>query len=213
MAGDESSASDAAFFLIVEDDRLLARTLVRYVSLFAPTRVVRTVEAAREVLQQEPGKIAGAILDVGLPDGNGLDLLAEIRKTLPLLPAIVLTGQLRPDYVNRATELGAPFVSKSDDPARIANLVLHFASAALPLGERATLLVEEFCRAHHLTEQESEIVRRYVSGTPRELLAEALGLNENTLKTRVRSVLKKCSARSLEEIFRHLFYSSLSVDR
>ncbi len=203
-----SEQSTRIGILIVEDDDVLARTLGRYVALFARPLIMTTARQARETLREEPD-IAAGIFDVGLPDENGLDLIAEVRRNHPRLPVLVLTGQLRPDYVNRAAELGARFVSKYDEGSRIAHIVMQFAQAALPDDERLTLVIADFCRTHGLTREESEIVRCFVMGAPREELAVQTRTNENTLKSRVRAILRKSRARSLEEIFRHLFFTAL----
>ncbi len=47
------------------------------------------------------------ILDVGLPDYDGLNLLREIRAVHPRLPAIVMTARDTPEVKNRAFESGA----------------------------------------------------------------------------------------------------------
>jgi DNA-binding response OmpR family regulator len=55
--------------------------------------------AAREQLENQP-EWTGVVLDLILPDGYGLDLLAEIRQIHGELPVLVLTGELNRDVVN-----------------------------------------------------------------------------------------------------------------
>lgn len=92
--------------LIVEDERLLQKAMV--------------ITLRREGYEVE-GAMDGAtaweilnlfsidllILDIGLPDYNGLDLLGEIRLIYPKLQAIVMTAFDEPGIERRAIELGA----------------------------------------------------------------------------------------------------------
>src|SRR5690349_7024280 len=92
--------------LLLEDDPAIARTVA-----FALQREgfevehVLLVRAARERLAAQPADLA--ILDVGLPDGSGLDLCRELRARWPALPLVLLTA--RSDETDRVLglELGA----------------------------------------------------------------------------------------------------------
>ena len=48
-----------------------------------------------------------AILDLGLPDGNGADLIADLRRTSPGVRVMVLSASLDPAGIEKATRLGA----------------------------------------------------------------------------------------------------------
>ncbi|MBY0488552.1 MAG: response regulator transcription factor [Gemmatimonadaceae bacterium] len=82
---------DPERLLVVEDDDSLRDTLVQTLSTVC--RSVRTAstvaEAEREVAQHPPELI---VLDLGLPDGDGADLLRRLRKTTDV-PMIVLSGR------------------------------------------------------------------------------------------------------------------------
>lgn len=91
--------------LIVEDDKALSDGIVlslkddNYVLLQA-----HNIAAARELLKN--GSISLIILDINLPDGNGLDFLREIREK-NMFPVIILTANdLETDIVT-GLELGA----------------------------------------------------------------------------------------------------------
>ena len=65
------------------------------------------------------------LLDVGLPDGSGLDLLAELRADdrHPALPVIILTGAGYDDVLVRAVDLGASCVTKPFSPTKLRHMV------------------------------------------------------------------------------------------
>ena len=78
--------------LLVEDDPLIARTLamsLRYEG-FALT-VAGSVAAATEAMATH--SFALAMFDVGLPDGNGIDLCRQLRARNPLIPILMLSAR------------------------------------------------------------------------------------------------------------------------
>lgn len=183
-------------FLIVEDEPTLARTLARTFGRHRPVDVVHGMQAAREKLEEDRDW-TGVVLDLILPDGYGLDLLAEIRQSHGGLPVLVLTGELNRDVVNRVQTLRGEYVCK---PASADNLN-PFIQRALAqervddaaIGRR----IEHLARQLKLTRRETELLTLSVDGLSRRELAKALGVAENTVKAQIRSLLKKSGARSL----------------
>ncbi len=183
-------------FLIVEDEPTLARTLARTFGRHRSVEVVHSMAAAREML--DGGRDwTGVVLDLILPDGYGLDLLADIRQEQGALPVLVLTGELNRDVVNKVQTLRGEYVCK---PASVENLN-PFIQRALAqesvddaaIGQR----IEHLARQLRLTRRETELLTLSVDGLSRKQLAEALGVAENTVKAQIRSLLKKSGARSL----------------
>lgn len=77
--------------LIVEDDKGLNQGLCK--ALKADNRQIiscQDLKTAREQLLC--GSVSLILLDINLPDGNGLDLLREIKKNTPDTPVIMLTA-------------------------------------------------------------------------------------------------------------------------
>ncbi len=183
-------------FLIVEDEPTLARTLARTFGRHGPVEVVHSMAAARDKLENHE-EWTGVVLDLILPDGYGLDLLAQIRETHGALPVLVLTGELNRDVVNKVQTMRGEYVCK---PASVDNLN-PFIQRALAqervddaaIGQR----IEHLARQLKLTRRETELLTLSVDGLSRKELADALGVAENTVKAQIRSLLKKSGARSL----------------
>lgn len=200
--------ADEPSVLIVEDQPAMARALADYVGALVSVRVATTVRAATEILDSCES-IAAAIVDVSLPDGNGLDLIAAIRPRWPLLPVLVLTGRDAWDDVNRAFTLSARYVRKTRDAGALARLVTSFVIAALPDAERALQVVDDFCERFELSDRQRDVVRLYIQGCPRDALAEAMSVSENTIKSHVRETLRKCQATSLDALCRQILQEAL----
>jgi len=101
--------------LIVEDDAALRSTLAEQLAMngeFAPAEA-DSVAQAEEKLNAAHARYDGVILDIGLPDGDGRDLCAKLRKAAHKMPIIMLTGSAAEADVVRSLDSGAnDFVSK-----------------------------------------------------------------------------------------------------
>ena len=114
--------------LVVEDSRLASET-VRLLSLRSGARIRRADclrSAARHLRNYRP---AAVIVDLGLPDGNGTDLIAQIAGTAPDGPAVLgMSGD--PDARGAAMAAGAgAFLAK---PVQNLALFQHAILQALP---------------------------------------------------------------------------------
>jgi DNA-binding response OmpR family regulator len=96
----------ATTLLLVEDDLNVARTLATRLGAegFAVTHAA-SVTAARDALEKQP--YAAAVLDVGLPDGNGFEVGRHLREVSPATAMLFLTAWGSPEDRIRGLELGA----------------------------------------------------------------------------------------------------------
>ncbi|MCK0746288.1 response regulator [Chromohalobacter nigrandesensis] len=92
--------------LVIEDDPLIARSLDQALTPLGNIVEVFTHHAqAREALQS--GHFDLVLLDLGLPDGNGLTLLAELRQRGDTTPVLILTARDGIDDRVEGLDLGA----------------------------------------------------------------------------------------------------------
>ncbi len=89
---EHSMGTDAKNILIVEDDPRVAGSLKKGLAEegFNPT-LVRTAQDAVRAL--DAGSFDIVLLDIGLPDGNGLDILRKVRAAGSAMPVLVLTAR------------------------------------------------------------------------------------------------------------------------
>jgi anti-sigma regulatory factor (Ser/Thr protein kinase)/CheY-like chemotaxis protein len=94
--------------LVIEDEEDLRFTLARAISMLPGTMVLEApdLRTARRAISLHKDLCLG-ITDVRLPDGNGLDLIRELRQANNLLPFVVMTGYHNADVVLDAYRLGA----------------------------------------------------------------------------------------------------------
>jgi len=102
--------------LFVDDNHVLVQTASKYMSEIRPQwrfMLAHSLAEARRIYNQYSPD--AAVLDVSLPDGNGLDLLSEFKRHRPGLPIIMISGDddesLRQAVIDRGAYafLGKPF--------------------------------------------------------------------------------------------------------
>jgi DNA-binding response OmpR family regulator len=95
--------------LIVEDDETLRQVLAEQIAssrLFHSTGAATLDEAHRRLAASE-ARFDAIILDISLPDGDGRDFCAKIRKQGHMMPIIMLTGATSEDDIVSGLEAGA----------------------------------------------------------------------------------------------------------
>jgi CheY-like chemotaxis protein len=92
--------------LIVDDEPQVAEVLAKSLSRQGhKTTVVHSGEEALKIIgNSAPDAL---FLDISMPGINGLEVLAEVRRTRPQLAVVVITGHATPDEVEQVKKLGA----------------------------------------------------------------------------------------------------------
>jgi signal transduction histidine kinase/CheY-like chemotaxis protein len=115
--------------ILVVDDEVLIRMLVAD-ALARSGLEVEEAGSVREALAKVQGvgdKLAGAIIDLGLPDRPGDELAAEIRELWPTLPIILATGYASEDTRKRfASDAFVQIVGKPFDPEALLKILREF---------------------------------------------------------------------------------------
>ena len=181
----------AAHFLVLEDHAPLARTLASAVRCVGDAHVAMTIEEGYDVLGQRADWTA-FVIDVLMPDGNGLDLLAHARAQGHRCPALVLTAMHDAATINRTYELRGRYLVKPADALGI----LRFLTDAAH-DPRRELFVREWGQRYDLTETEISILKSASEGSERDQVAFERGVASTTLKKHVNNLLRKTGDASL----------------
>ncbi|MHC2625413.1 two-component system OmpR family response regulator [Bradyrhizobium huanghuaihaiense] len=105
--------------LVVEDDPKLGPWLCDVLAdVFGSSDIVRTLDEARAAVAVRPFDLV--VIDRGLPDGDGLGLLTDLRRQQPSPATLVLTALDEPAKVARALDEGADdYMSKPFSPVKL----------------------------------------------------------------------------------------------
>jgi len=187
--------------MLVADDHEVVRsglkTLVAGADIDIVAEAISGVQAVEMALQGDPDVV---LLDIRMPDGDGLTALGRIKLDKPEMPVLMLSAYDNPTYVARAVALGAAgYVLKTASKEK---LIQSIRTAAA--GESAWTR-EELRRVTGalatprlaadvevpLTQRESEVLRQLALGLTNKEIAQALHISYETVKEHVQHILRK----------------------
>jgi DNA-binding NarL/FixJ family response regulator len=208
---------------LVEDDPRLRASLSAGLHRVRADMNVSTFECGRDVLGAlEAGLVPNVgLIDLGLPDMAGIDLIAQMLGRHPALPLIVLTVRFDDAAVFGALGKGAIGYLLKDAPAEaLASAVEEALSGGSPLSPSIARRVIRQLQPDaasqiifRLTEREQQVLEQLCSGASYREAAARLGVTEGTVHTHVKRVYEKLGAASKAEAVRIAFDSRLVAPR
>lgn len=183
--------------LLAEDQDLVRGALAALLSLEPDIEVVDQVsrgdEVLRRVIEHQPDVV---LLDIEMPERNGIDVAAELRNRIPGCRVLMLTTFGKPGLMRRAMAAGASGFLLKD--ARAEELAVAIRRTAA--GER---VVDHQLAAQALSEGESplsaretEVLAASADGSSVIELAARLRLSEGTVRNHLSSAIQKLNARN-----------------
>lgn len=162
-----------------------------------------TVRAEYGTLEQARAGLSAAapdvvVVDIGLPDGDGIDLVRQLRASYPRLGIVVLTMYADDDHLFAALDAGASaFVPKSEPSDRVIAAARHAVSApeSFTAAELAAALQRRMKPpAVHLTDREREVLDLLAEGLTTSSIARRLFVSESTAKGHLAKLFEKLDA-------------------
>ncbi len=182
---------------MVEDVGPEAAHYARSLSQLRPTVVANTRREAHRALHSHH-HWSGFLVDIGLPDGCGLDLMERWRPRFPSVPLVFETGSRDPAIVNRIYRLQGRYLLKPFDLADVVAFGVRCAAAESDVRPRIAAALEEFTRTYGLTASEADILLLVIDGLDHSAILRKRGIKLNTLKSEIRGLLRKLDVPWLE---------------
>lgn len=190
--------------LLVDDHAVLAESLAALLGHQPDLEVVGTAstlaEARRLVETSRPDVV---LLDVALPDGDGIAEIPALLERHPGSRVVVLTGTTSDRALVAAVDAGAAgFLSKSGGVRRVVDTVRAAAAdeAVLPEAtlERLVPLMRQRAEQQQvkLTEREVEVLQLVAEGLTNAAIAERLVVSLHTVRNHVARISRKLGAHS-----------------
>ncbi len=196
--------------LLVEDHALFREGFRLLLQQIDPQAEILEAADARSAFEcaDSHQDLALVLLDLGLPDMPGLDVISEFRERCPACPVVVLSGSDDRDTVMASLDRGAMgFIPKaSNSQLLMGALQLVFANgvyippsvlmrpsgstAANSAGTQSATRSAPSPSALGLTERQVEVLKLLVQGQSNKLIARKLDLAEATVKAHVTAVLR-----------------------
>lgn len=197
---------------VVDDDEAI-RQSVSFLLRKAGHRV-ETYASGTVFLKAVSRTTTGCILlDVRMPDIDGLEVQARLAEWGIALPIIMLTGHGDVALAVRAIKAGAlEFLEKPFERASLLEAIGE-ALAQASRHDRAQLAeAEAVIRLAVLTTRERDVLDGMVLGRPNKLIAYDLGIATRTVEVHRANLMEKLGARSLSDVLRIAFAAGLSID-
>ncbi|SRR5260221_9765520 len=193
--------SKGTVFLLDDEPRML-KALTRL--LTAEGFKVRGFTSVRTFLEthraEEPGCL---VLDVSMPELDGLELQRQLTHTGVLLPIVFLTGHGDIPMSVRAIKAGAvDFLTKPVNDEDLLRAVWAALQRATEQRERAAETATFVERLSQLTPREREVMEHVVAGRLNKQIASDLGAGEQTIKVHRGRVMEKMGVSSLADLVR-----------
>ncbi len=194
--------------LIVEDEPITRERLVEAISAHPLLQVIAatgSLRAGQEAFLAHPPRVA--LIDLGLPDGSGLDLIRQIHNSQSPTESLVLTVFGDEQHVVNALKAGARgYLLKDSSFTTIADNLLMLIDGGSPINPKvARFLLSQFGEWEKstpttpqvaLTEREKDILNLITKGYKRNEIASLLNISNNTVGTHVRRIYEKLSVHS-----------------
>ncbi len=187
--------------VIAEDQSMVRGALAALLELERDIDVVGQAGDGREALEMTRRLTPDVVVtDIEMPEMSGLELTAEIRRTLPAR-VIILTTFARAGYLRRALEAGATGYLLKDSPAS----TLADAVRSVHAGARAIdpeLAREAWTERDPLTDRERVVLRLAGDGLSSAAIAAKLTLSEGTVRNYLSDAILKLNAANRTEAAR-----------
>lgn len=148
------------------------------------------------------------LLDLNLPDINGIETITEIRNNNIESKVVILTDSKTSENLVSAIRAGCDgYILKSSEPDDMLNMIYRALQGHNPIspelsGILANVLKQESnegrCRGD-LTNRELDVMKCLARGMSNRMIAKEFGIVESTVKIHIRNILKKLKFRSRVE--------------
>jgi DNA-binding NarL/FixJ family response regulator len=203
--------------LVADDHDIIRRGLKQLLTSRSGWEVCGEAKTGREAIAlAEQLKPEIVVLDISMPELNGLEAARRIHKLLPKAGILVLTLHFSDQLLRDIVEAGArAYIMKSDADRDLVSAVEALASHRTFFTARAAeMLLNGFSMQNsvpdpethlrnRLTSREREIVQLLAEGKSSKEVAVALGISVKTAETHRANIMRKLEIHSVSEVVRY----------
>jgi DNA-binding NarL/FixJ family response regulator len=207
--------------LVVEDDPVMQQRLCRVLAAagcaVAQVAIADSVAQARRLLAERSFGVA--LVDIGLPDGSGIELVTELQARHPLVPAVVISAFRADEVILAALRAGAiGYLLKERDDIELELALRSIAQGGAPIdpaiarGILALLTRPQTAAAEPvapagpttlpgvaLSRRENNILELVAQGLSNREMAEALSISRLTVECHTKNIYRKLAVNSRTE--------------
>ena len=187
--------------LLVVDDHEVIRTGLKSLLAGSDIEVVAEAATGKEAIEQaERSRPDVILLDIRMPDGDGLAALEKLRGVVPDSRVVMLSTYDNPTYVARAVALGASdYVLKGASREDLIATIMAAAVGESPSRAGELRRVASAMKVRQvidddevpLTQRETQVLRHVALGLSNKEIGRSLEISVETVKEHVQNILRK----------------------
>ncbi|HTR25853.1 MAG TPA: response regulator transcription factor [Terriglobales bacterium] len=182
--------------LVVDDHPVVRQGIAVLLGSQSDMTVVAEASNGREAIQQfRKHRPDITLMDLQMPEMNGLDALATIRGEFPDAKVIVLTTYTGDVQILRALKSGAQgYLLKNTFHKELVDAIRAVRAGKKTLSAEASYELAEHSTDDALTPAEISVLKLIAAGNANKQIADQLSITEDTVKWRVKNILSKLGA-------------------
>jgi len=182
--------------LVVDDHPIFRRGVISLLADHPDMQLVAEASSGIDAVSHfRTHKPDITLMDLQMPDMNGLDAILSIRGEFPEAKIIVLTTYSGDVQVLRALKAGArAYLLKSTIHKDLIDMIRAVHNGKKALSPEASFELAEHATDDGLTPAEVDVLRLIAAGNANKEIADILSIAEETVKGRVKSILSKLNA-------------------
>ncbi len=191
--------------VIADNHRVVAEGIARLIEESQTAQVVGIADTITEavglVRQLRPQIL---LLDIAMPDGDGIDAIAQFQEACPELRVVILTRFAEPSVIQRAIEAGATgYFLKNVNAEEFIEGLITIAEGNTYVCREARIILAGKCEATPaLSPREREILQLIVQGYTIKEIAEKLFLSFETIHSYTKSLRQKLGCNNSASLVR-----------
>ena len=191
-----SDASPRIRILAVDDHALVREGIAVLVETQPDMTLVGEASTGREAIQQfRTHRPDITLMDLQMPEMNGVDAIVAIRGEFPDAKMIVLTTYQGDVQILRALKAGAQgYLLKNTLHKELIGTIRAVQAGKKALSPEASYEIAEHATDDALTPAEINVLRLIAAGNANKQIADQLSITEETVKSRVKNILSKLGA-------------------
>ncbi|BET24660.1 LuxR family two component transcriptional regulator [Limnobacter thiooxidans] len=222
MSADQAVDMEPIGVILVEDEPATQDHLVQVLQSSSALRLLglaSTVQDAYSLLFMTQPKVA--LIDLGLPDSSGIEIIRWLSKNKPEVEPLVITTFGDEDHVVRSLEAGATgYLLKDYSNEELINHIVEVANGGSPISplvarqllfrmqnervpepglQQDKITQKTSPNAGSITDRELKVIQQVARGFTAQEIAAQMGISTHTVSTHVKRIYKKLHVHSRSE--------------
>lgn len=191
--------------LIVEDHPIVINGLIKLFDTSTEINIMGAVQNGKDCITfiqtKQPDII---LLDISLPDANGVDICKSVKTTYPQIKVLALTTFMQRDYVTKMIKSGASgYVLKNSPGEEIIEGIISVMQGKTFLCEEITRMMKKQEKDKmYLSNRETEVLSLIAEGLTTQEISNKLFLSVFTIETHRKNLLTKLNARNMVSLIK-----------